>query len=476
MFVYNWLALTGLGLILFRILKINLKIENATLFILLYTILSIDNLVNLSSTRITFILTAAVFAYIESCRYELKEINNFRWTILMILLLFASSMRAEAVMLFTLIYICTLVLQNRFYKKSLLPILFGIVIFMSFNIIISHYSYEAKQVAVYKEKEIVDRHNIDYSKIKPGSILELEVKALTDYAIFDQPHFTFGFYDSISRSRTNMGLRSITDGIKARAFLYTFANSVVESYNCWRFLLYYILSGLLVISAIPKKKIYICLGALIALFPFALCLYTIVPMRFINPYYSIAGTINVLLFVNKTRGVRRAVLLCSMIVFLLSWYELSCRKSYIQRLNNFTHTQSKLKLLAQQSKNSSPVIFNNFDFEKCFPVDPLEKIVAPNAMFLNFFYYEAYEFYQVRWKQACNCNPLSLRDKIDYMVASGSYFLVDQRSFDFMHNYFEMKFHLQLIKMDMGDFDSELKVCKLNYGTPLPLEKMRNSM
>jgi hypothetical protein len=62
------------------------------------------------------------------------------------------------------------------------------------------------------------------------------------------------------------------------------------------------------------------------------------------------------------------------------------------------------------------------------------------------------------------------------MVASGSYFLVDQRSFDFMHNYFEMKFHLQLIKMDMGDFDSELKVCKLNYGTPLPLEKMRNSM
>ncbi len=212
LFTYNWIILTLLGLVLYRILRINLFNSNLYLFVFLYGILSVDSYLNIHHTTQALFLMAAVTGFIQSCRFEGKKISATSWFLISVVIIFATLIRFESVWLFSLIYIAGLLLQKQFTKSALLPLFIsGFVLLLYYNILVPKMS-EEKQVYIYKEREIYDRNNIDYTKL--NRIQLLDVNAIKQYGITDKEHYTLRFYDSISKYNANDKILSITDVIR----------------------------------------------------------------------------------------------------------------------------------------------------------------------------------------------------------------------------------------------------------------------
>lgn len=464
MFAYNWISSLLMGLVLFRILKVNLSLDNWLLFVLLYLLLAADNLLNLSSTRITFVSITTLFAYIESCRLNGEQIGLKARTLLIVLMLFITLMRAEAVMLSTMLYLFILIVNKRFYTLSLLPLIAGIAVFLSFNYVVTHCVNTEEKLVVFKEKEILDRTNIDFDKLVPGSALQLEVEAITEHALFDKVHFTPAFYDAIAYSRGSIGLKSITDGLKPISFLHTLLNSAMESYPVWRMLLFYLFSCLLLLRVrkqLQPFRAYWLLGFI----PLLICFYTIVPLRFLMPFYAVLACLNLFLYIRKEGPGSRVLAGIFLCCCLVMYGEAGKSRYYQLKYDKFHKFQLHLQAL-NRKRPDVPAVIYNADFEKIFPVRPLEKLVHPNTLLLNFYWYIAYDFYREKWKEYCHCDPLSIKDKTDYLVSTQAPLIIDTASLHFMQKYFKSKYAVGVEGRGFTRFDEESGVCTLEY-TPL---------
>ena len=466
MFAYNWISISILGVVLYRILNVNIKNNNTIVFILLYFILCVDNFVNLSSTRIAFTGIVSIFGYIESCRFEEKEISFSQWIIVFFLVLFFCLMRAEAIILFSVIYLTILFIYKRFYKAALLPLLLSCIVFLAFNIIISAYSSEAKKVFIFKEKEIVDRNNFNYETLPEST--KLDLLAFIQYGITDKEHFTLDFYNKIADSNlvssNKTVVRSFIDGFQKKAYFSTLRHSIQESYSSWCFILCFILSGILLLRLrVDNHKKHLLFFIFILFFPFVICINTIVPLRFLVPYFSVTACINILIYLKISRKNNYVLFISAFCLLFILYYTVQAKRNYLKIDATFKNTSTKLELLAKQSKSENPIIINIIDYEKYFPVKPLDKMNRQQALFLNFFYHGAYDFYINGWKDVCGCNSFSLKEKVDYIVSTGNLFLIDDYSFEFLQKYLQQKYHLTLIRNEIGNFDADLKICTLKY-------------
>ena len=75
----------------------------------------------------------------------------------------------------------------------------------------------------------------------------------------------------------------------------------------------------------------------------------------------------------------------------------------------------------------------------------------------------SYDCYIDKWNEACNCDALSLKDKVDYIIAKEAIFIIDDPTLEFMIKYFKTKYNKNLIATKMAAFDEELNIYKLNY-------------
>jgi hypothetical protein len=462
LFLYNWISLTFLGLVFYRLLKINIGNKNMLLFILLYSVISIDSMINLSSSRIVFISMSAIFLYIESCRIEGIDFGKIRWYFITFIIFFVSLIRNEAVILSAICYLMLLIYHKRIYKLAFLPLMIASGIFLAYNYSSVHYMSEAKQVFVYKEKEVIDRNNINYNNLTKTQ--ELELMALMKYGITDSIHYTLDFYTSISNSKTKNGLKTYFNGLKPESILNALRNSYGGFFTARYYLIFYILSVLLLLFNFRIiKSGFLWQTLIIAIFPVIVCINTMVPASFLSPYYVIFGCLNLLILVAFKEKNNLVSLFAFCMVLLFSYNTLSLKRNYLQADKLFKINSQKLKLLSNEDRFNKPIIINKIDIYKFYPVNPLDRLPQQNVVFLNAWLTGAWDFYIQAWGEICNCNPLSLKAKTDYMVGTQNLFITDDISFNFMNTYFESKYHVRLIKTDIGVFDNELKISKIEY-------------
>ena len=201
----------------------------------------------------------------------------------------------------------------------------------------------------------------------------------------------------------------------------------------------------------------------LAVFPIFICFNSVVPLRFLVPYYSIFGCLNILQYVKRNESVKLVLLFCSVLLFYIFFDEIQIKNKYLKMDSKYNETIYKLIYYSAKSENNKPIIINLLDSDKFIPVKPLAKLPRMNSMFLNIFLFNANDFYINGWNEICKCNALSLKEKIDFIVVNQNLFLIDDKSFLFLKKYFKVKYNTELNKIDLENFDEELKLCKLNY-------------
>jgi hypothetical protein len=460
--VYNWFIWSLFGLVLYRILKINLKLSiNWILFIFLYIVICIDNFINLNSTRESIILISTIFGYIESRKHEGNSIKRYEWFCISILILFASLIRFETVLIFSIIYIAILFIYNRFSKSALIAIAISGVIFLIYNTTVALYVKDEVKVMTYKEKDIY-RNNIDYSKLNSTQLLD--VKAMMQYGITDKEHFTSSFYDSVSKIKSKNGFLTYFNGFRLEFIISTLHSSYRESKSAIGYvLLYFVTIFLLIYKNNPHRKRFIILTLMLLLIPVFLTLFSVVPSRFLVPYLSIACCINIVLYLKYYKWNNKLLIVYTVCSLLILYNVFAEKDKYIARNGKYKIITTKLSLLNRNQKIKKPIIINNFYSKQFFPITPFEKLIKQNALFLNLYYYIAWDFQQKSWRDVCNCNSLSLKDKLDYVIQNQNLFLIDEVSFNFIKKYMKEKYNINIIKYNVENFDGDVVVCKLNY-------------
>jgi hypothetical protein len=330
LFFFNVAGFLLLGLVLYRILKVNLGSDSMLMFGLLYLLLCLDSFINVHSTRQTFIFLISIVGYLESCRSEGKDIHPLKWCIITALYIIIALTRFESVWLFGLIYLALLILHKRFYGASLLPLIIsGAILLIFYNVLVPKIN-EPKQTYIYKERELYDRENIDYEKLNPAQ--QLEIEAIMKYGITDKEFFTLGFYDSISKYNSNNSIFSLSDGIKPDAFRSSLAKSGQEFFYARIYLLIYFLTSILIFISLKgsRKKIVLHTG-LVCSVPLLLCLYTIVPLRFLVPYLTIFSTLNLFWLLQHRRRHWPAVAWVLFFLVLAVPQTFQAKKKYQER-------------------------------------------------------------------------------------------------------------------------------------------------
>lgn len=468
MFTYNFLILTATGLVLYRILNVNLKQKNLILFLLFYLVLATDNFLNIYTNRIAFLLFVTSIGFIESRRIEGKKNGVSFWLLFMFIFIFNCLLRSEIVLLCSAIYILTLLLTRQFYKFSLLPLLSGLFFFITINVVISQLS-EARQVFAYKEKDFFDRDNVDYDKLTDLQLLQ--VKLFKEFQVTDKVHFTLGFYNAISYHNIesysgNKILRSYLNGFNLRLIRNTFNCSYTNISITRPFIIFCFLAGLLFIYSTRSKhkKTWIIHFIFCMLYPLIICLYILMPVGFLIPYYSFLGMFYTLVYLRYGgKNEYIMVLYLGMLAFVL-FNAKKQQNDYQFSFANFKETLQHIEALDhKQGKDKPPVVLATGKYNSYLSVNPFYTMKRQHVLLLNAYLLNSYDSYLDSWKEKCHCDPLSLYEKINYIVSSGSLVVIDEETFEAIQKYLNIVYQRKLVRKEIYNFDTHLKASKFLF-------------
>jgi hypothetical protein len=460
-FLYNWICLCAAGMVLGNFLNLVMKGRKSTaLFIMLYSILMIDNFINLSSTRTVFISMFTTFSWMEYCRITERKISVMRWILLGSIFIFLSLVRMDAVFLSGLLYSIFIIIHRRFYKGALLPLFTGLLFLVLYLAFVIPFASTARQAFYYNELDIIDRDNVNYEKL--NAIQRLEVEALRSHSLFDEVHFSPLFYNSISAPAKNTS--RLVNGMHLKYAYVTLINSLPFYATSSYFILLSLFPCVYLFNYFKHRKKWWLLHVFTCLFiPIFVCLYVITPTRFLVPYYAAAGLLNIILYLKYIGPDRKIYIFIGIVLIVELLFSGVTKYVYSVHDGNFHRFVKNVSGQQIKSRPGTPFVVYEVDMDNFFPVNPLEKINRQNILFLNFYYFNSYNCYIEGWQKFCHCNSLSLKKKVDYMVESGNLFLVSKESFLFMQRYFAEKYHLQLEKNDVGNMDDGLSVITLKY-------------
>lgn len=454
LFLYNLFALTAFGLTLYHIINIRAFKYPFLFFCILYCIIAVDYILNLGSTRIAFLMTVSLIAYVELKRLQAVKISRTKWILLIVLLCYFCLIKVEIILLTFIVYIFLLILHKRFYYQVLLLLTVVLLVMFLYNIIISNYLNEARQVFYYKEFDFFDKNNIYYEHLT--KLQYLNVEAFKKYLILDKEHFTMSFYNSIALPQGIGTMLSIVS---------LFFDSLGSYLNSLPYLIFALISGLILVLNNKNRKLWFMQVAFCFLFPFTLSIVIIVPERVLIPYYSIIGIVNILIICNCEKSFKYAIFLSAITCFFSIKYDIRTKFENEKIAQAAQTSVNKISLLNLKYKLDKPLIVNTIEYRgRFFPIKPFYKNNRQNAIFLNFFFFNSYNCYLDAWKEVCNCNPLSLSEKVDFIISSGSLFVISDEAFIFLQKYFLQKYNKKIIRIHIDDFDKDLKVCRLLYG------------
>ncbi len=457
--IYNLCCLMFSGLIIYRILTINLKVKNSILFILLFSLISADTLLNLSTTRIAFLGCFTLIGFIESVYFEKNKLSKFNWILIVVLTIFFSLLRAEVVFISGVIYALLLLVFKRFKNISLSFsfLLFGFLSFASHYFIMTNLESEPKKVYYTHEKDLLDRSNMTYTDT---SIHSLDLKAFLQYGISDKELYTENFYDS---KKINNGMLSILNGFTLNAFVHSIRNSFEDIDKSKTAIISFIFISVLFLSKLRKKR-WIFLFTGILFFPLLVCFNTVAPARFLVPYYISFSVILVFLYTFFIKKKSRRMYLVLFLLNLFIYFDIYKESENYKRMDHlFINSMKRLELVSKQNLKDNPIIINTCtNVEKFFPVNPFMQFKSQNVLFLNLYMLNSYEFYINKWESICNCNALSISEKMSYLSLNKLYLIIDENNMEFMQYYFLKKFKINIEFQPIEKFDNDLFICVIN--------------
>jgi len=463
LFIFTWCSLSFLGILLFNTLQ-TIRTQSNILFIILYCILSVDTLMNLSSNRIAFIIAVNVFWLTELYRYHKKTLNSLLVVLLFLSFTFACLIMFEVVILCSVFYLIILFTFKKIYARSFIPLIISVSFFIVYNTLIISTATEAKKVGFYKEKQFFDRNDINYYKLQKD--LQLEVEALRIYQITDKEHFQLSFYESVSKKDHHVNkMFFLLDGVNYTSFQNILKNSFETPNKIWYLIAFYFLLSVFIMYKLYNiNKRYIFYASFFFFFPILLCLYVKVPIRFTVPYYTILCCINVLICLHYDLVFyKRFCLLISLPLIFILCAAVNNKTDYTTLDGMYKTGINKLTQNTKTLSSDKKLVISNLNYNKFFPVDPFMKTTKQNALFLNFYFFASYKCYINTWNEACNCDALSLKDKVDYIIAKEALFIIDNSTLEFMVKYFKMKYNKNLVATKTAAFDKELNIYKVNY-------------
>lgn len=400
----NIAAITVLGSIVFKKLIVR---QYQPLFyftyFLIFIILFSDHILNLNTTRIVFLGMAGVLMldyFVRSRSWR----HYFAFCSSIILL---SLLRLDAALLSAVIYTLFILTLGTFRSYRIIPLIITLFVFALFHFLVVNFTSEAKQMFYYSELDMFDRNNIAYSRLSEQDAL---VISLLRYQIFDTYHFSREFVNKV----IDYNINPFLNGILPRNFISTFKESLSDYRNVMPLLITAVLLSIIYLgTSCTRLKHKLFVGFYLFL-PLLINLYIITPTRFLAPYYTLVILITLI-------NIKGEILEnYKFIILLIVTFGLSLRSLmllhlfYTQHVSQSTLFQNKLDAL-EAVHQGQPIILERFAPENDFP-NPLDKMKRRNMAFLNMFYLASFECYQSRWKRLCQCNPLSLREKMSYIA------------------------------------------------------------
>lgn len=457
---YNLVILTMLGYLILTYLRylLNNNLYIYILFLILYLIIAIDSILNLNSTRIVFTSMILIFGYVQLYRLKNLRMNIFTCFFISIALLFLCLIRMDAVLLSSIIYIFLLILFKQFYKLSLVPLIISLSSLVSYSICIIPKLSEARQSFYLKELDIFDRSNFKTDNIP--KLANLDIDAIKNHYIFDKEHFTLHFYDMIAKE-SGKGIFNIFNGIRLDSMKNTILSSLPYFLSSIILILFFLLLFFIGIKGNASKKSFILKSAFCMLMPLFICLYVITPSRFLIPYYVTLSSIYIFMYLKKRESPIKIIFISSFILILIILKAGKDKHNYETLQTQYLTNISSLQKLTANEKIRNPIVINNIERIYFFPVSIFSYTPKLNAVFLNFYYFNSFNCYLDRWNKICNCNPLSLKEKVDYISKNGNTIIIDNNSFLFMKKYFLTKYNINLQKSVLGNFNEELLIMKI---------------
>lgn len=416
------------------------------LFFLCYTFFAIDSILNISSNRIIITLVLTVYFYIIQ-----KGLNKSNLLSLLGILFFCLLVKAEIVLLLSVIFTLGLLISKQLDKKYVFLFLFILMYFIVIQTVFAKCFTEARQTFLYHEFDFIDKSNIDYKKLNASQLLN--VNAFKNNNLVDSIHFTNSFYEQI----------------KFDNFFFSkmnFKQSFINTYKTLNITFSFFFLNLFLLSLVFFLKTkYRLLAIYFFLFPLFTSLIINIPERFIITYFSFLTLFLIKLIIENEEHTNQYKVICSVVLVLAIINLLikvpSEKNNYKQtqfKVEHFFNTIDKLKL------GEDFLVIHNVEYlGRYFPTDPFYKIPNKNVAFLNFWFFNSYNSYINYWKNKCKCNPLSIIAKIDFMVENNIKFVISDDDFKILQEYIYAKYGKMLKANRICIFDKELYVIKLSY-------------
>ncbi len=460
LFVFSWLSISLFGIVIYKILNLISPKKYMLLFLLLYLPFSIDNILNLSSTRIAFYLALSIILMFEYYRYANKEKNVLIKIAFLLVFITACLMRFEIVVLCSLCYIIILFVLRRFHAKAIIPFFLSLSIFVLYTILISQFASEAKKTAFYKEKQFIDRNDIEYAKLPTNDLFEVE--AFRTYHVMDEIHFKLNFYNRIAKSNFKIGNSHLLDGVSFKSFKNIMSSSIWNMKKVWYYILVYLLLSLYIsYLSFQNNKRFVFYTLFLSLFPVALCSYVLLPDRFLSPYFMSLSCLNILIcFYYNFISYNKICIILTALLLISTQSAFEKKKQYMQFDTNYLKTLNRLNSL--QKINKDKIIINEIEINKYFPVNPFRLVKKQNVLFLNTYFFGSYQCYIDAWHKTCSCNAISLKEKVFYVVDNKNKFIIDKPTLDFLKRYLLVKYRMNIFATKVAFFDENLDIYQLD--------------
>lgn len=461
LFLFTLSGLMILGLIVYDSLNISNRNVRLWVFLLLYLLLTVDNLVHLSSNRVTFIfMVISLYRFDRWIFYKQRQ----NWKIILLntfLFLIACLMRLEVAVICSLVYFITILILRQEIRYSFVPLILTFIFFTSYNFMMSSFATEARQVALYKELQFIDRNDILYDSLTDIQLLEVE--AFKCYNLMDSIHFKMSFYDDISTKSGGLDDLILFRGIRFDSAVNTIVVSFWNMKKVWYLMGAFFITVIILIICRRNKFRYLFYTLFVSLFPLILCMYTLVPLRFVVPFYLTFITLNVILLSRDTfnKAVGGGILLLVIVNLFQLKYELG-NKKYYDSLDSY-YTENINKIESVNAKYGGNLFVCNLDMDRYFPIKPFLVTENRNTYFVNFYFFAALYAYKDLWEKKFNTNPHSLKDKLDYIVKTNAVMLVSADNLEFMCKYLNIMYGVKLKHTFLEYHDKELKYCRLHY-------------
>ena len=252
------------------------------IIISILAIFLIENLVHLSTVRVSIIACVSILSYAY-----IRETNNIKPTFkyylfISISLIFIAMVRTDALSLFGLIFLTIAALNKKITKPVLLV---GLIVFSTFfiNKMIMNTGSEAKKVFYYKENQLLDRAQINVNHL--SKIDSINILGFSKYIIFDKEMFTLKYTNTLTQD-TGENLNGYFTNINIDSFLIT----ITETFKNVHSILYIIIIALffLILVLINDKKASIKYKIILLYLysiPIFLNFFIYTHIRLLSPYY-----------------------------------------------------------------------------------------------------------------------------------------------------------------------------------------------